>query len=126
MVKSHSKDNKESLLIYQNSILTLDKDDSFTFIIENEYLNYKIRFNFSDEGKKFSTTFWEDPEKGYLLYQLNNWDSSTYVEMSNPVEIKVLNNDSKFWMKFRNYSIENKNNRKFEINIWKEINNDNG
>ena len=121
MVISHSKNNKDKLLIYQKSILTLDKEDSFTFIINNKHLKYKISFDFSENGNKYSTTFWEDPEIGYLKYQLNNWDSNTYVEMSIPIEIKVPNSQEKIWMKFRNYSIENKNNRKFEINIWKEI-----
>ena len=121
MVISHGKNNVDKLLIYQNTILTLDKEDSFTFLIDNEHLKYNIRFEFSKEGKKYTTTFWEDPEIGYLKYQLNNWDSTTYVEMSVPVEIKVPNSKEKIWMKFRNYSVENKNNRKFEINVWKEI-----
>ncbi|RUT79111.1 DUF6864 domain-containing function [Ancylomarina longa] len=121
MIVSQNKNGQNRLLVYNESVLMPDKDDNLTFIIENENLNYKIRFTFSQEGEKYSTTFWEDSNAGYLHYQLNNWDSSTYVEVTKPVELKVLNSDSKFWMKFRNQSLENKNHRKFQLSIWKEI-----
>jgi hypothetical protein len=125
MVFAKSKDGTQRLLVYQNSLLAVDKDDSLTFSIENEHLNYKIRFSFSSEGEKYSTTYWESEETGYLHLQLNSWDSTTYVEISKPILLKVKGSDVKFWLKFRNQSIENKPHRKFEISIWKEVKNGN-
>lgn len=73
MVLAESKDGTQRLLIYQNSLLAVDKDDILTFIIDNEHINYKIRFSFSTEGEKYSTTYWESEETGFLHYQLNSW-----------------------------------------------------
>ncbi len=121
MIIAQGKDGINKMLIYQKSVLTLSKDDSLTFIVGNEHLEYKIKFTFTKEGEKYSTTFWENVEEKYLHYQLNNWDDNTYVEVGVPVEIKLPQSESKIWMKFRNYSPENKNQRKFEISIWKEV-----
>lgn len=121
MVISQGKDGVSKMLVYRESVLTLEKDDSLTFTINNEHLQYTIKFTFSTEGEKYSTTYWEAKDGNYLHIELHNWDGNTYVEVTKPIEINVPLGDSKVWMKFRNYSNVNKNHRKFDLSVWKEV-----
>jgi len=123
MEYSLSKDGIKKLLIYQNSLLVVDKDDDLIFEIDEPELKFTINFTFSSEGDPFSTTFWEIPDSNFLKYQLNRWDSITYVEISKPVLLKTKDSSAKFWLKFRNFSPPDNNLRKFDISIWKEVEN---
>ncbi len=119
MVYTENKiDNAKRLLVYSQTILLVDREDDLVFQIENEHLKYTIRFSFSDDGEKFSTQFWENKASRVLIYKLFKWDSPTYVEISKPV---VLEDEQygKFLLKFRIESLENRNQRKFILNIWK-------
>jgi len=120
-VYSVGKDGTRKILVYNNSILTINKNDSIVFKIKNKNLEYEIEFGFSQEGEKYSTTYWENPEKKYLRFQLHKWDSDTYVEIIVPVELAVPDSESKFLMKFRNTSTKKSKHRRFEISIWKEV-----
>jgi hypothetical protein len=124
MVYAKSKEGIRRILVYDKNVLLVDKDDEITFIINNEYLDYTLRFRFTDKGEKYSTNVWEDKKEKLLLYQLNNWDADTWVEISKPVLLDVPDKIGKFWLKFRNVSSENKSYRNFIISIWKEVPND--
>ncbi|MCL1678375.1 hypothetical protein M2T92_05020 [Elizabethkingia miricola] len=112
--------NKKKILIYNDSILMLDKNDDIIFELNDDILKYNIKFSFNEEGEPYSTNFWKDDEKKTLHYSLNNWDSSTYVEITKPILIEEIGG-TKIWMKFRNQSLQNKEHRKFNISIWKEL-----
>jgi hypothetical protein len=121
MVLATGKDGINRILVYQNSILLVDKEDELTFIIDNEHLKYTVRFKFSDQGDKYSTSVWESKENRMILYQLNNWDSSSWVEISKPVTLSVPDEPSTVWIKFRNISNESKSYRQFDLTVWKEV-----
>jgi hypothetical protein len=124
MVFSQSKDGINRILVYQNSVLMIDKQDSLTFAVDNEHLKYNFKFTFSTEGEKFTTVIWENKEEGYLHYQLNNWDYSTWVEISRPIIINLPYLDGMVWMKFRTQANEQNSYRQFDISIWKEVKGD--
>ncbi len=123
MIISEGKNGIIKILIYNESIICFDKEDSLRFVIDNEHLKYTLEFSFSSEGKQYTTTYWEDVVKRYLHYRLNNWDSGTYVEIGKPIKLNVPNEESIIWMKFRNHSPIKKSHRKFELSIWKEVKN---
>lgn len=110
---------KKNILIYNNDLLLLSKDDDVIFKLDLENFKYEIKFSFSDEGESYSTTFWRNTESKTLHYMLHKWDSSTYVEISKPILIEE-SEAGKFWMKFRNQSLENKEHRRFNLSIWQE------
>ena len=124
MVYSFSKDGIKRLLIYQQTVLLVDKEDILTFEIDNEYLKFTLNFSYSADGDPFSTTYWENQEANLLHFRLNNWDHNTWVEISKPVLLKVKDSNTKFWMRFRNNSQPTKNLRKFEVSVWKEVSNE--
>ncbi len=121
MIYTQGNDGIKKQLIYNESVLLINKDDYIYFEIRTTDFAYDVKFTFSQEGEKLTTTYWADLENKYLHYQLNNWDSNTYAEVSSPVELKVIGDDSRYYMKFRNTSAENINHRRFEICIWKEV-----
>jgi hypothetical protein len=123
MITAKSKNGIDRLLVYHAVIMTVEKEDSLQVSIDNEYLKYVLEFTFSNEGEKYSTTYWEKAEANYLKYQLNKWDSTTWVENIKPVILKVNGSNEKFWLKFRNQSNENKEFRHFELSVWKEVTN---
>lgn len=117
------KDGIKKVLIYQQSVLLMNKDEVLIFEIDTPELKFNLTFSFSPEGDPFSTTFWEMPEANFLKYQLNRWDSNTWVEISKPILLRVKDSTENFWLKFRNNSQSEKNIRKFEVTIWKEVQN---
>ena len=59
--------NKKKILIYNNSILMLDKNDDIIFELNDDILKYNIKFSFNEEGEPYSTNFWKDDEKNIAL-----------------------------------------------------------
>lgn len=113
--------NGNNQLVYSETILCLNKEDNIIFEVKNDYLDYKFKFIFRNDGEKYSTTYFPDETNRELTYQLHNWDSNSYVEISKAI---ILRDDSfgNFLIKFRNQSLESKNHRKFTLTIWKPLN----
>jgi hypothetical protein len=109
------KDDKEYELIYDKTVLCPGKVDSINFNLKDGDIPLSFQFEFSDNGDKYTTKYWEDEIPGInLKYQLNRWDADSYVEISNPVEYK------NYKIMFRNQSAENRNHRLFYFSLLKE------
>jgi len=121
MVTAVSKDNSRKIVVYESAIVAFDKEDDLIFDIETNELKYKIIIQFDSEGKSCTSTCFEDIEYSTIRYVLHNWDSPTWVEVSQPVRINVLNSKELFFMKFRNSSPNEGNCRLFNLTIWKTI-----
>ena len=120
VVYSLSKDNIRHTLIYSETVLSIDKSDNLYFTIVKPGFSFNIIFDFDDNGKGLSSTYWEVPEKNTLFYLLHNWDSPPWTEISIPVKLNGHNLQGGFFLKFRNIAKENSQFRQFNLTIWKK------
>lgn len=119
MVKSIGIDGIRKRVIYNQSILSVNRLDTLIFEVYDPILNYRSKFTFSfiDAGRALQAEGGVQAD-GNVVYTLFGWDG-TDVEVSTPVLLTTTNN-RQIWLRFRTSSDVNTNRRRFEITIWTE------
>lgn len=130
MVIAISKEGQSRKLIYDRTLVLLDKRDTLSFIIRHENdiqkwtVQAHLRFIFDDLGEEFSSTIhmFHDTAVGVgQEWRLHRWYSPTYVEVSAPEILQVQDSAGAvrtLLVKFRTQSTEGLNHRTFSISVW--------
>jgi Domain of unknown function (DUF6864) len=126
MIKATSKDGKiKRELIYNQSVLMVDKYDSLSFqVIDVKLLmNVTFNFEFSDTGKKYSAEGKISEDGSKVNLTLNNWYSTSRVENTVPMELN-LKSGTKLWVKYCTTADEKNSLRLFHLTVWGETKNE--
>jgi hypothetical protein len=120
MIKAISKDGIERRILFNETILMVDREDKLICNIKDKDLNFEFNFNvtFSDDGKELSTTGSSSDDGKEINITLHKWQGSVGTELTKPIEYKV--NDKRIWIKFKTTADIKNNFRGFHLTIWGE------
>ena len=121
MITSTSKDGYKRRLIFNETVLLVDKEDVVSFLVKDG-TNFETTFNFtfSDSGEKLKTTGNVADNGKVVNMTLFQWDNSLGSEVTNPIELKAMNG-KRIWVKFKTYADKGNSFRTFHLTIWGEI-----
>ncbi|MES2681049.1 MAG: hypothetical protein V4635_14240 [Bacteroidota bacterium] len=121
-ISSINSGGKIRKMIFTSSVISLHKNDTLIFDIDEIGLKWGFDFNFAyDDKKAFTTSFIESLEQKKIEITLHNWDHYDWVEVTKPMELtlKFTDNTSKdYLIKFRTYSSKDMEFRQFDLTIW--------
>lgn len=120
-ITSISKNGVKRVLIFNDTILLVDREDSLIFKIldSTDNLSFNLNIHFSDDGKELSTTGKTSDDGKEIDITLHKWQSITGSELTKPIEFEV--NDKRVWIKFRTTADIKNDFRSFHLTIWREL-----
>ena len=115
MVTAISKEGIQRMLIYNESVLTVDRSDvlSFHVVDKNIPVEFTINFSFKDDGEQFTSSLNVSPDGKIIDLILFNWNSTNFVETTEPMILPT--NGINLWVKFRNGSYPGRTYRTFQL-----------
>ncbi len=121
MIISKSIDGYKRRVIYNQSVLMVDKEDEISFFVKDEKLNYETTFNFdfSNEGEELKTTGTISDDGKTINLTLHKWLNSLGTEVTTPIELST-NIGKRIWVKFRTTAEKKNTFRMFHLTIWGE------
>lgn len=117
MIKSTSKAGIRKKLVYNESIILAEKNDTIEFPIMNGTQElFVVIFRFDDEGTEFTSTMNPTFDPNHYDVTLHRWYSSSFVETTSPWDILV--NNVPYWILWRTSSTDKTNQRTFHLSVW--------
>lgn len=122
MITTINKDNSKWRLIYNESVILLERVKKASFYVTDEKINFKMNldFVFSEEGEKYKTKI-DISEDGFTATTtLYKWDPESdfgHVENIQPLKLKTKAGFN-IWVKFRTQASNKNDFRNFQVSVW--------
>ena len=120
-IYSELKTGKRTRLLFTETILLQNINDTIILNIEDEKASVKFTFEvfFLDEGKQWSAdSKLSDDGSTFSLY-LYQWYSETFLENTMPYVLNLKDGGS-IYLKYRTQANKSLNFRLFQISIWSD------
>lgn len=123
MITAVNKDGSiKRELVFNETILMVDKYDALTFEVKNERfgMSIKFHFTFSDTGEKYGSDGNLSDDGNEVFLTLHNWYSAYRVENIDPIELDLISGH-RIWLKYGTSAEEKPDFRMFHLTIWGEF-----
>ena len=121
MIIATSKDGYNRRVIYNESVILVDREDKLSFHFTDEKLKFEVTLNyiFSDEGEEYKTTGNVSEDGKTITMTLHKWDNTLGAEVTKPIELSAANG-KRIWIKFKTTADKKNLFRSFHLTIWGE------
>ncbi|MFD2583406.1 DUF6864 domain-containing function [Pedobacter vanadiisoli] len=121
-VTATSTDGFKRRIIYNESILLVDIDDTLSFSFHDEKLKITLtlNFTFSKDGEPLKTSGNLSEDKKTVNMILYKWDKLEGSEILKPVILTATQSGKKIWIKFKSSADVKNSFRFFHLTIWGE------
>lgn len=115
MIEAISNLNKRRKVVFNDSVILVDKNDHLVFEFDLKGQKVQFVFRFDDSREKFQTTL--NPSDDFTFdLTLHRWYSTAFVESTSPWNLSV--NGISLSAMFRVWASEKGFQRVFHLTVW--------
>jgi hypothetical protein len=115
----NSHENKWLRLIFNETLLLLNRDGEVWVNLGSETSNWILRIQFSNEGFMAANTLTHDTQGKEIIIKLNRWFSETGIENTEPLYFQSADKSVEIYVKIKTVASMYQKTRTLTITVWK-------